>query len=143
MTKNRGLVQQRTRSLPDKTIPLPEPPRWYPPEPDPDLEYKINVPMPGLGRIIGRTQFDAANRMTEFAMTAQVYHDGVWWDVARVDTAHAEVHAHFMYRTRSYEDREVLLEIVTQNDVDTGYQQAEALLIACWAENVTRWKGGS
>jgi hypothetical protein len=142
VTKNRGLVQQRIKSLPDKTIPVPGPPRWNPPEPDPDLEYKVNIPMPGLGRIIGRTQFDVANR-TEFAMTAQVHHDGMWWDVARVDTVHGEVHAHFMYRTRSYEDREVLLEVFTQNDVDTGFQQAEALLIACWAENVTRWRGGS
>lgn len=78
------MVQRRIRSLPDKTIPVREPPRWYPPEPDPELEYKINLPMPDLGRIIGRTQFDEANRLTEFALTAQVYLDGAWWDVARV-----------------------------------------------------------
>ncbi len=133
MTKSRGLVQRRIRSLPDKTIPVREPPRWYPPEPDPELEYKINLPMPDLGRIIGRTQFDEANRL---------YLDGAWWDVALVDTDHGEVHAHFMHRTRDYADREVFLEILSQNDVDTGYQQAETLLIACWAENVARWRGG-
>jgi hypothetical protein len=143
VTKSKGHVQRRERSLPDKAIPAPEPERWYPPEPDPSLEYPINMPMPGLGRIIGRTQFDEANRMTEFCMIAQVRLAGAWWDVVRVDTCHGEVHAHYMYRTRDYEEREVIHHIYCQNDVDSGYQLAEKLLIASWSDHVTRWHGGS
>jgi hypothetical protein len=142
VTKSKGHVQRRERALPDKAIPAPEPERWYPPEPDPDLEYKINIPMPGLGRIIGRTQFDESNRMTEFSITAQVFLADAWWDVVRIDTRHAEVHAHYKYRTRDYEEREVIKVIHGQNDVDAGYQLAETLLIASWSDNVTRWHGG-
>jgi hypothetical protein len=143
VTKSKGHVQRRERSLPDKAILPPERERWYPPEADPDLEYKINISMPGLGRIIGRTQFDGSNRLTEFCLTAQVFLAGAWWDVMRVDTCHGEVHAHYMYRTRDYEEREVIQAIYSQNDVDSGYQLAETLLIASWSDNVARWHGGS
>jgi hypothetical protein len=143
VTKSKGHVQRRERSLPDKAIPAPERERWYPPEADPDLEYKIDIRMPGLGRIIGRTQFDESNRLTEFCLTAQVFLAGAWWDVMRVDTCHGEVHAHYMYRTRDYEEREVIQTIYSQNDVDSGYQLAEALLIASWSDSVARWHGGS
>lgn len=143
MTKSKGHVQRRERALPDKAIPPPEPERWFPPEPDPGVEYKINIPMSGLGRIIGRTQFDESDRMTEFSLTAQVPLDNAWWDVIRVDTCHGEVHAHYMYRTRDYEEREVIKVIYCQNDVDAGYQLAETLLIASWSDNVARWHGGS
>jgi hypothetical protein len=142
VTKNKGHVRRRERSLPDKSIAAPERERWYPPEPDPELEYLINIPIAELGRIIGRTQFDESNRMTEFSLTAQVYLAEEWWDVARVDTAHGEVHAHNMYRTRDYEEREVIQVIYCQNDVDSGYQLAETLLITSWSDNVARWKGG-
>jgi hypothetical protein len=144
VTKHKGLVQQRQRQLPDKAIPAPEKPRWYPPEPTPEFtEYKINLPIPGVGRIIGRTQHDESQRMTEFALTAQVYHADAWWDVVRVDTAHGAVHAHYMYRTRDYEVKEPIRDIYSQNDVDTGYQLAETLLIANWEDNIARWKGAT
>jgi hypothetical protein len=123
-------------------IPAQEPERWYPPEPDPELEYRINVPILGLGRIIGRTQFDESHRMTEFALTAQIYYANAWWDVVRIDTAHGEVHAHYFHRTRDNPDREVLLTINSQNDVDAGYQLADTLLVASWADHVQRWRGG-
>ena len=60
----------------------------------------------------------------------------------RVDTAHGEVHAHFFHRTRPAE-REVILVISSQNDVDTGYLRAETLLLASWSDDVSRWRGGS
>jgi hypothetical protein len=141
VTKSKGRVQQRERGLPDKTIASPEPKRWHLPEASPDLQYKINIPMADLGRIIGQTQFDESDRMTRFCLTAQVLHDSAWWDVVRVDTCHDEVHAHYMYRTRNYEEIEVINPIYSQNDVDGGYQLAEALLIAKWSDNVARWHG--
>jgi hypothetical protein len=143
VTKNKGLVRQRVRSLPDMAIPAAEPERWYPPEPDPELEYPVTIPILGLGRIIGRTQFDESHRMTEFALTAQIYYADAWWDVVRIDSDHGEVHAHYFHRKRDYADREVLLTIYSQNDVDTGYQMAEKLLVASWADHVQRWRGGS
>jgi len=129
--------------LPDMTIPVPEPVHWFPPAADPELEYPYNVVMPGLGRIIGRTQFDEAHRMTEFALSAQVFHADAWWDVVRIDTDHGEVHIHYFHRTRSYADRDVLRPIFCQNDVDKGFQLAETMLIALWSDHVKRWQGGS
>jgi hypothetical protein len=143
VTKSKGHVQRRERSLPDKAIPPPEPERWYPPEADPSLEYLINMPLAGLGRIIGRTQFDESNRMTEFCLTAQVFLAEAWWDVVRVDTCHGEVHAHYMYRTRVDEGREIIHPIYCQNDVDRGYQLAYTLLVASWSDHVKRWHGES
>jgi hypothetical protein len=98
--------------------------------------------MPGLGLIVGYTQFDESHRMTRFCLTAQVRLADAWWDVIRVDTCHDEVHAHYMYRTRTYEEKEAIEPIYCQNDVDKGYQLAEALLIASWQDNVARWHGG-
>jgi hypothetical protein len=142
VTKSKGHVQRRERALPDKAIAPPEPERWYPPDLDTGVEYPINIPMSGLGRIIGRTRFDDSNRMTEFSLTAQVPLDNAWWDVIRVDTCHGEVHAHYMHRTRDYEEREVIKVIYSQTDVDVGYQLAETLLIASWSDIVARWRGG-
>ena len=119
-----------------------EPERWYPPQPRRGPSYPIEIELPGLGRIIGETKHDENHRMTEFALIAQVFLADAWWDVVRIDTDHAEVHAHYMYRVRDYNDREKIHSIYCQNDVDRGYQLAEKLLIARWAENVMRWRSG-
>jgi hypothetical protein len=79
VTPSKGRVQRRERSLPDKAVPVTEPERWYPPDPELCETYLVNIEMPGLGRIIGRTEFDEANRMTEFALTAQVFLAAAWW----------------------------------------------------------------
>ena len=80
--------------------------------------------------------------MLDFCLISQVYHAGDWWDVVKVDTCHHEVHAHFYYRTRTYEDREVLAEIHNLNDIDLGYRLADHLVIACWEENEAGWRDG-
>jgi hypothetical protein len=116
--------------------------RWYPPDPEHTDTYPINFLIGDLGRIIGRAEFDEANRMTEFSLTAQTYLAGAWWDVARVDSADGEVHVHYFYRTRTYADREVLFPIRCQNDVDRGYVLADKLLVVCWDDNVRRWRHG-
>ena len=117
--------------------------RWYPPDPEHTETVLINFLIGDLGRIIGRAEFDEANRLTEFSLTAHTRLAGDWWDVARVDTAHGEVHIHYFYRTRSYYDREVILPIYCQNDVDRGYLAAERLLVVCWDDNLRRWHDGS
>lgn len=141
MTKSRGLVQRRLRSLPDLGAPAAERERWYPPKGDPDLDYKIDNRIPGVGRIVGHTQFDRDNRMTEFSLTAQIFFEGDWEDVIRVDSADGEVHVHYFHRTRSAE-RELIHVIHCQDDVDHGYVTADKMLIAKWSEHVSRWRGG-
>ena len=116
-----------------------EPVPAHPNSPD----YKINMEIGELGRIIGCALFDESHRMTDFCLTAQVYHADAWWDVVRVDTKHGAVHAHHMYRTRADEEPEEIKPIYGQDDVDSGYQLAETLLIANWADHVTRWNRGS
>ena len=141
MTPSKGRVQ-RERGLKDMAAPVKEPERWHPPFPYRGETYPIKISLPQLGMIVGQTTFDEDHRMTEFALTAKVSLAGAWWDVVRFDTDHAEVHAHYKYRTRNYEDREVIFPIYCQNDVDRGYQHAEKMLIACWSDNVMRWRGG-
>src|SRR4051794_26651993 len=97
MGKTKGRVQQDRRladmcaspsSLADA--------RW---SPDPESiveEYSINMPLQGLGRLVGRQALNESNRLIEFALTAQInVGSGMWSDVVRVDTAHEEVHIHY------------------------------------------------
>ena len=133
---------RRVRGLANLTIAPPEKDaRWYPPDPEHTETYLVNVPIGGDGRVIGRTEFDGSNRMTEFSLTAQTLFVGYWCDVARVDTAHAKVHVHYFYRTRREEDTEVIRIVRCQNDVDKGYQAGEKLLIVNWEDNLRRWHG--
>lgn len=141
MTPSKGRVQ-RERRLKDMSVPIDEPERWYPPHPFRGTTYPIDVRLPHLGRLIGHMKLDENHRMTEFSLTAQVTLADAWWDVVRIDSDHGEVHAHYMFRTRDYEEREVILPIYCQNDVDRGYQHAEKMLIACWSDIVMRWRGG-
>jgi hypothetical protein len=123
-------------------VPVKEPERWCPPYPHLGETYPIKISLPRLGRIIGHNTFDENHRMTEFALTAQITLADDWWDVVRIDTKHGEIHAHYKYRIRDYDTREVIFPIYCQNDVDRGYQHAETMLIACWDENVMRWRNG-
>ena len=67
MTKSKGQVQQRLRSLPDSEHPGDGAGAVEPPKGDPDLDYKIEMIIPGAGRIIGHSQFDESNRMTQLS----------------------------------------------------------------------------
>jgi hypothetical protein len=134
-------VQRRERSLP--VVGLPEPKeRWQRPEPGQGERYEIDIAMPGVGRIKGYTQFDDDNRMINFCLLSQVFHAADWWDVVKVDTCHDAIHAHFYYRTRSYDEKEDLLPITCIDDIDLGYRLADKLVIACFEEHVARWRDG-
>jgi hypothetical protein len=143
VTKNKGRVAQEAR-LKDMTVfPAETDERWYPPDPEHCESYPVTIVLPPNGRIKGRMDFDESDRMTEFSLTSQVWHADAWWDVVRVDSYHAEVHIHYFYRTRSYEDREVIFPIRNQNDVDRGYLHAERMLVACWFDHERRWRDGN
>lgn len=144
MTKAKGRVKQEQR-LVNMAAPAPADTdvRWYPPDPEHDECYPINFLIGDDERIVGRVQFDQANRMTEFSLKAQIYFAGSWWDVVRFCTDHAEVHVHFYYRTRTYTEREVLYPIRCQDDVDRGYMDADKMLVVNWEDYVRRWHGGA
>jgi hypothetical protein len=141
VTKSRGRVQQRERSLPVLDPPVHEEP-WKRPAAGQGELYPIDLRLPGRGRVKGWTQFDESNRMLDFCLLAQVFHDGEWWDVIKFDTWHDSVHVHYYYRTRTYVDKEVIIPIQCMNDVDRGYRMADTLVITCWRENLARWRDG-
>ena len=141
VTKKKGRGHDRERRLPVLATPVAEEP-WRKPDPGQGERYPIDFRTSRDSRIKGWTQFDESNRMLDFCLLAQVLHDGHWWDTVKVDTCHDEVHAHYYYRTRTYEDREVIKPISCLNDVDSGYQLAEILVITCWGEHVARWRDG-
>lgn len=93
MTKARGRVQQEKGlvvvgpALPDAPAP-----RWSP-DPERVEDFPVNLPLLGMGRIIGRQGLDiGTGRLAEFSISAQVEYQGGWSEVAQIDTAHEEVH---------------------------------------------------
>jgi hypothetical protein len=118
--------------------------RWSP-DPGSTLDWPVILPLDGLGRIIGRQALDKqTGRLAEFALTAQVEHQGLWCDVARVDTCHEEVHLHLFGKDGQEieEARTVLLPVCDISDVARGYDRAEKLLIVKWGAHVRRWERG-
>jgi hypothetical protein len=115
------------------------------PDPDNVEDWPLILPLDGLGRIIGRQALDKeTGRLAEFALVAQVEYQGLWHDVARVDTCHEEVHLHLYAKDgREIKDaRTVLLPVCNMSDVDRGYYMAEKLLIVEWEAHVQRWGRG-
>jgi hypothetical protein len=116
--------------------------RWSP-DPGSTQDWPVILPLDGLGRIIGRQALDKqTGRLAEFALTAQVEHQGMWCDVARVDTCHEEVHRHLFGKDGREIAWEVLLPVRDMIDVSRGYDVAEKLLIVEWEQHVRRWERG-
>jgi hypothetical protein len=118
--------------------------RWSP-DPDSVEDWPFKLPLDGLGQIVGRQGLDKQTmRIAEFSLTAQVEYQGLWHDVARVDTCHEEVHLHLIGKDgEEIEDaRAVLMPIRDMGDVHRGYDMAEKLLIADWEQHVRRWERG-
>jgi len=102
--------------------------------------YPIKMPLPGLGRIMGRQTLDFAGRLIDFALTSQVRGtEGNWLDVVRVDSKHGTVHAHYFSPTGVQRQREEILRISSHQDVDRGYMWAEAMLTEQWHDNLKGW----
>lgn len=116
--------------------------RWSP-DPERVENFPFVVDLPYIGRIIGRQGLDIdTHRLVEFSMTSQVERSHAWFDVARVDTAHEEVHLHIFNKTGQKIYREVILPIYDPTDVDRGWEMGETNLIANWDEYLRRWRCG-
>lgn len=143
MTRSRGRVQIEQHlavmdtASPDTTT------RWSP-DPERVENYHVEMPLIGMGRIIGRQGLDIdSGRLVEFSISAQVEDRGSWSEVARVDTAHSEVHVHVRSRSGLYIARQILLLITGPHDVDHGYNEGERLLLANWEEHERMWRRGT
>jgi hypothetical protein len=116
--------------------------RWSP-DPGNLEEWPLVLPLDGLGRIKGRQALDKeTGRLAEFALVAQVEYQGLWHDVAQVDTCHEEVHLHLYAKDGREIARTVLLPVRNIGDVGRGYDRAEKLLIVEWEAHVRRWERG-
>jgi hypothetical protein len=118
--------------------------RWSP-DPEKLEDWPLILPLDGLGQIVGRQALDKeTGRLAEFALIAQVRHQGLWHDVARVDTCHEEVHLHLFGQDGQEikEARTILLPVRDMSDVGRGYDAAEKLLIVEWEQHVRRWERG-
>lgn len=116
--------------------------RWAP-DPERIEDWPFRVPLLGLGQIVGRQGLDSeTGRLVEFSMTAQVAVNGQWFDLARVDTCHREVHLHLISHNGEEIGREVIFPIKSPWDVDRGWVEGDMMLIARWDEHMRRWRRG-
>lgn len=67
---------------------------------------------------------------------------GRWEEVARVDTAHNEVHVHRFDRDHNQLSREVIRPIRSFADVGEGFDEAYDLMLNQWEDNERRWRDG-
>jgi hypothetical protein len=98
MTRSRGRDQERRLTVIDAALPASAAFRWSP-DPERVENHRVELPLIGMGQIIGRQGLDAdTGRLVEFSISAQITYRGKWSEVARVDTAHEDVHLHVRSR---------------------------------------------
>ncbi len=142
MSQAKGRMQRESRAV-VMSLPITDTDDRWAPDPESVQDWPFRIPLVGLGQITGRQGLDAeTGRLVEFSMTAQVELGGRWFDVARVDTCHSEVHVHLKSYTGEEIDRKVIFPIHNPNDVDRGWVEGEKMLIAGWEEHVRRWRRG-
>ncbi len=141
MSKQKGRAQERGLAVMSPAEPLLEV-RWKP-DPGSFRDEYFKFPLLGMGQFTGRQGLDIdTGRLVDFSISAQVEVYGLWHNVARVDTAHQDVHLHQLSRTGASIAITVLWPIFGPQDVDRGWVEGERLLIANWDEHVRRWRGG-
>jgi hypothetical protein len=139
-TKGRSQIE---RGLADMSPPAPEPQTRWSPDPGTVEDWPFVLPLLGPRQIIGRQGLDKeTRRLSEFSMSAQLNVAGHWYEVARVDTCHEEVHLHVFSRAGKELSRQVLLPICGPKDVDRGYELGEKMLVEGWEEHERRWRRG-
>jgi hypothetical protein len=127
----------------DTALPAQVPRRWHP-DPDCIENHDVEVPLLGMGRLVGRQGLDLdTGRLVEFSISAQITYRGRWSEVARVDTAHEEVHLHVRSRRGLYIYREVLFPITGPHDVDRGWVVGDRRLFADWELHERMWRRGT
>lgn len=100
-------------------------------------DYTIDLP--GGDRVKFRQVLDDRDRLVDFALTHQHQEGTDWFDVARADCAHDEVHLHLWSFTGAEIARRVLAD---SSDMDDGYDLAEEAVIGAWENNLRRWSHG-
>lgn len=142
VTKAKGRPQRESGLADMSVIPAQDDVRWFP-DPNEVESWPVTMPLEGLGRINGRQGLHVeSGRLIEFAMTAEIESGAVWYQVARVDTCHGEVHRHLFSHDGHELDRKVLFPIYDPKDVDHGWEEGVKLLVAGWEEHVRRWRSG-
>lgn len=145
MSNSDGRIQPQERPLPHARARIEQRKRWRRPNLDESDYYgrPFRITIGPRSQIIVYTQFDLDDRLVDFWMVAQAFHNDAWWDIVRVDVCDGMVVAHYMYRTRDYEESDKILDLYQQQDVEEGYDLANTMLITCWTENLARWRDGS
>lgn len=125
------------------SVPVPNdvPPASWTPNLEECQEARYSIDLGPSDRLVIRLNEDPHEQIVEFAVVQQTLVGGTWEEVLRVDTAHAEVHVHH-FRRAGGESREVLATITGPNDVTRGYDEAYAMVLAGWNDNVRRWRDG-
>src|SRR5690348_13656274 len=143
MTRPQGRALERRLTVIEVVKPAPAAPLWSP-DPGRVENYRVEIPLLGMGRLVGRQGLDVdSGRLVEFSLSAQVEWGGHWSEVARVDTAHSEVHLHVRSKTGLYIYREVLFPITGPHDVNKGYNEGERRLLAEWEHHERMWRRGT
>ncbi len=141
MEKSKG---GRRRHLVDMATP-PEPdvsPTWvYEPE-EHDEELRYEVPL-GEGEGLIYRQVYRQGRLVDFNISQCTRSRGRWVLVARADSCHGTVHLHqYTQAGTKVGEPEVLRAIVTQQDLEDGYDLADGMLETTWQDNLRRWTDG-
>ncbi|CAI7976215.1 hypothetical protein FRAHR75_230004 [Frankia sp. Hr75.2] len=132
------------KRLADMSLPLPEQ-RGEPwrGQPNPEHTWRYSVAVGETSRIVYRDEFDDDWNLVDFAFGQQVLHRNAWVNVMRVDCDHGIVHVHRYTRRNPEGDREDLLPIQGQEDIEHGRKITETLINAETCEaNERRWRDG-
>ncbi len=82
-------------------------------------------------------------RVVDFGLTQMTRLGNRWVSVARADSCHGTVHLHRYNRAGDQiGEPKVLREVFTQQDLEEGYDLADAILDDEWVENLRRWRDG-
>lgn len=83
----------------------------------------------------------------DFAIVQVVRADGGWWEIARIDCEHGDVHHHQLYRAKPKDTlgTRVRLQLIPVKrgweTVDKWYGQALTLMLDQWQESKRKWGG--
>lgn len=116
--------------------------RWeYTPE-DHDEEFQYENVLAEGETLMVRHVF-RQGRIVQFNFTQMTRRGGKWHHVARADSCHGTVHLHrFSATGAEVGDPKVLVEVLSQEDLENGYDKAEVVLEDEWSENLRRWRDG-
>lgn len=147
VTKTPG--RPKRGDLADMTI-LPSQPAGYElPDPDECEEYKNSIVLEAGHELLVRLLLWKDRLIVEFAIMQVVRHNGLWVEVARIDTCEGSVYKHQLRKTRPDDQvgqREEVERVPTVNPwtvIDRWYEDALGRMQREWVYNLRRWRGGA